>query len=49
MTKKQAETLEPLKINPRCNRCGYRYWQDENGKYHCTNPKCVKYKPQPSE
>ena len=49
MAKKKETTIEPLKITKRCNRCGYKMWTDENGKYHCTNPKCVKYKPMPTE
>lgn len=44
MAKKKA--IEPLKVAKHCNRDGYKMWQDEAGKYHCTNPKCVKYKPQ---
>ena len=33
-----------------CNRCSYDMWYDETKKrWYCTNPKCVKYKPQPVE
>lgn len=31
-----------------CNRCAHDMWYDETKKrWHCSNPKCVKYKPQP--
>ena len=31
-----------------CNRCSYDMWYDETKKcWHCSNPKCVKYKPHP--
>lgn len=31
-----------------CNRCAHDMWYDETKKrWYCTNPKCVKYKPQP--
>lgn len=31
-----------------CNRCTYDMWYDETKKrWCCSNPKCVKYKPQP--
>lgn len=31
-----------------CNRCTYDMWYDETKKrWYCSNPKCVKYKPQP--
>lgn len=31
-----------------CIRCGHEMWYDEIKKrWYCTNPKCVKYKPQP--
>ena len=31
-----------------CNRCSYDMWYDETKKrWYCSNPKCVKYKPQP--
>lgn len=31
-----------------CNRCAYDMWYDETKKrWHCSNEKCVKYKPQP--
>lgn len=33
-----------------CNRCGHESWYDETKKrYYCTNPKCKKYKPKPTE
>ena len=33
-----------------CNRCGHTMWYDETKKrWYCTNPKCVKYKPQEQE
>jgi hypothetical protein len=31
-----------------CNRCAHEMWYYEAKKrWYCTNPKCVKYKPQP--
>ena len=31
-----------------CNRCTYDMWYDKTKKrWYCSNPKCVKYKPQP--
>ncbi len=31
-----------------CNRCAHEMWYSEDDKrWYCTNPKCVKYKPQP--
>ena len=31
-----------------CNRCAHDMWYDETKKrWYCSNPKCVKYKPQP--
>lgn len=33
-----------------CKRCTWDMWLDvETGRWYCTNPKCVKYKPQPAE
>lgn len=33
-----------------CNRCAHEMWYSETDKrWYCTNPKCVKYKPQPEE
>lgn len=30
-----------------CNRCGHEMWYYEKKKrWYCTNPNCVKYKPQ---
>ena len=32
-----------------CNRCAHEMWYSEDYKrWYCTNPKCVKYKPQPA-
>lgn len=31
-----------------CNRCAHDMWYDETKKrWYCSNPECVKYKPQP--
>jgi predicted Zn-dependent protease len=39
-----------LKGKRYCNRCAHEMWYSEDDKrWHCTNPKCVKYKPQPVE
>jgi hypothetical protein len=37
-----------LKAKKYCIRCGHEMRYDEEKKrWYCTNPKCVKYKPQP--
>jgi hypothetical protein len=39
-----------LKGKRYCNRCAHEMWYSEDDKrWYCTNPKCVKYKPQPVE
>lgn len=38
------------KVYKYCKRCTWDMWFDvETGRWYCTNPHCVKYKPQPAE
>jgi ribosomal protein S27AE len=46
---KTADTQQ-LKAKTYCPRCTYEMWYNEQKKrWYCTNPKCVRYKPQPTE
>lgn len=50
MSKIVVEEKEAYESKTYCSRCTWEMWWDEKkNRWRCTNPRCVRYKPQPAE